>query len=163
MGRQEVTNPDTTRWTLTPQQEAAVDLLVSGKTVTDTAQALGVARQTVSEWLNRHHGFRAAVNRRRSELWSDLVEKLHGMVPKALQALEGALETESALTAAVHVLKACGLYGVQFNAGPTDPEDLEAIEQRQAIARADHDEVMELERAERKQELRQRAAFAATF
>ena len=38
MARQNPTNPDTPDWMLTPQQETAVDLLASGKTVTDTAK-----------------------------------------------------------------------------------------------------------------------------
>jgi len=45
--------PTPPAWTLTPQQETAVDLLASGQTVTDTAMAVEVTWQTVSEW--RHH------------------------------------------------------------------------------------------------------------
>jgi hypothetical protein len=56
MPRQKPTNPDIPDWTLTPQQETAVDFLVSGMTVTDTAAAVEVTRQTVSEWLNHHPG-----------------------------------------------------------------------------------------------------------
>ena len=37
---------------LTPQQCTAVDLLVSGKTLTETAAALGVGRPAVSDWVN---------------------------------------------------------------------------------------------------------------
>jgi hypothetical protein len=69
MARHKPTNPDTPDWTLTPQQAMAVDLLASGKTITDTAQAIEVSRQTVSEWLNHHPGFQAALNSRRQELW----------------------------------------------------------------------------------------------
>jgi hypothetical protein len=47
-GRHKATDADTA---LTPQQEAAADLLATGKTVTDTAEAIGVTRQTVSECL----------------------------------------------------------------------------------------------------------------
>jgi DNA-binding NarL/FixJ family response regulator len=62
MERRKATNPDASEeWALTPQQEAAVDLLATGRTVTDTADAVGVARQTVSEWVNQHYGFRAAL------------------------------------------------------------------------------------------------------
>lgn len=61
MTRQQTTNPDIDRWALTPQQQAAVDLLVAGTTVTDTAEAISVAHQTVSEWLHHHHGIRAAL------------------------------------------------------------------------------------------------------
>jgi DNA-binding NarL/FixJ family response regulator len=58
MGRQNQTNPDDHDWALSPQQEAAVALLSVGRTVTETAAELGVARQTVSEWANQHLGFR---------------------------------------------------------------------------------------------------------
>jgi hypothetical protein len=61
VARQKPTNPDTPDWTLTPQQETAVDLLVSGKTITDTATAVEVTRQTINEWLNHHPGFQAGL------------------------------------------------------------------------------------------------------
>jgi hypothetical protein len=125
MPRQKPTNPDTPDWTLTPQQETAVDLLVSGMTVTDTAAAVEVTRQTVSEWLNHHPGFQAALNRRRQELWVGMTDALRGLLPKALEVLKCALEGETPLPAAVHVLKACGLYGgVQAPSGPTAPEPI---------------------------------------
>ena len=37
---------------LSPEQELAADLLATGASVTAAAEACGVARQTVSEWLN---------------------------------------------------------------------------------------------------------------
>jgi len=49
MTRQQMTNPDTDRWALTPQQNAAVDLVAVGTSVTEVAEAISVARQTVSE------------------------------------------------------------------------------------------------------------------
>jgi hypothetical protein len=131
MARQKPTNPDTPDWTLTPQQETAVDLLASGETVTDTAQAIEVTRQTVSEWLNHHPGFEAALNGRRRELWNGMTDTLRGLLPKALEVLKCELESETPLPAAVHVLKACGLYGgVPAPQGPTEVEDA-VVEQRQ--------------------------------
>ena len=94
MARQKPTNPDTPDWTLTPQQETAVDLLASGKTVTDTAMAVEVTRQTVSEWLNHHPGFQAALNSRRQELWVGMTDTLRGLLPKALEVLKCELEGE---------------------------------------------------------------------
>jgi hypothetical protein len=124
MARQKPTNPDTPDWTLTPQQETAVDLLASGKTVTDTAATVEVTRQTVSEWLNHHPGFQAALNSRRQELWVGMTDALRGLLPKALEVLQSELEGETPLPAAVHVLKACGLYGgVPVPQGPTEIED----------------------------------------
>ena len=129
MARQKPTNPDTPDWTLTPQQETAVNLLASGKTVTDTAQAIEVTRQTVSEWLNHHPGFQAALNRRRQELWVGMTDALRGLLPKALEVLKSELESETPLPAAVHVLKACGLYGMLPPCGPTEVEDAVLAEQ----------------------------------
>jgi hypothetical protein len=132
MPRQKPTNPDTPDWTLTPQQETAVDLLASGKTVTDVAKAIEVTRQTVSEWFNHHPGFQAALNSRRQELWVGMTNRLRGLLPKALEVLTCELEGEHPLPAAVHVLKACGLYGNVSPLGPTEVEDAE-IAQRQRV------------------------------
>ena len=78
MARRNPTHPNTPDWSLSPQQETAVDLLVSGKTVTDTTHAIEVTRQTVSKWLNHHPGFQAALNSRRQELWeSGMSTTLH--------------------------------------------------------------------------------------
>src|SRR5262249_30200662 len=113
-----------------------VDLLASGKTVTDTAAAIEVTRQTVSEWLHHHPGFEAALNRRRQELWVGMTDALRGLLPKALEVLKGELEGEAPLPAAVHVLKACGLYGLLPPRGPTEVEDaVHAEQQRQGEQR----------------------------
>jgi hypothetical protein len=130
VARQKPTNPDTPDWILSPQQETAVDLLASGKTITDTAQAVEVTRQTVSEWLNHHPGFQAALNSRRQELWAGMTDVLRGLLPKALEVLKRELEGETPLPAAVHVLKACGLYGMLPPRGPTEVEDAVLAEQQ---------------------------------
>jgi hypothetical protein len=132
MPRQKPTNPDTPDWTLTPQQETAVDFLVSGMTVTDTAAAVEVTRQTVSEWLNHHPGFQAALNRRRQELWAGMTDALRNLLPQAVEVLKHELEGEVRLQASVHILKCCGLYnGIPAPQGPTEPEDADiAMRQR---------------------------------
>ena len=136
MARQKPTNPDTPDWTLTPQQETAVDLLASGKTVTDTAAAIEVTRQTVSEWLNHHPGFQAALNRRRQELWSDMVDGLRALTPKALAVLARELDGGAPLAAAIHVLKATGLYGgIVAPSGPTEVEEIALAMQLKAYDR----------------------------
>ena len=130
VARHKPTNSDTPDWTLSPQQETAVDLLASGKTLTDTAKALEVTRQTVSEWFNHHPGFQAALNSRRQELWAGMTDRLRGLLPKALDVLERELEGETPLPAAVHALKACGLYGMLPPRGPTEVEDVVLAEQQ---------------------------------
>ena len=136
MARQKPTNPDTPDWTLTPQQETAVDLLASGKTVTDTAAAVEVTRQTVSEWLNHHPGFQAALNRRRQELWAGMTDALRNLLPQAVEVLKHELEGEARLQAAVHILKCCGLYnGIPAPQGPTEPEDADIAMRRRNFDR----------------------------
>jgi hypothetical protein len=130
------THPDTPDWSLSEPQRTAVDLLVSGKTLQDTADAIAVTRQTVSAWLHHHPGFQAALNKRRQDLWADLVDGLRALAPKALAVLARALDGEEPLPAAVHVLKACGLYGMLPPRGPTEVEDaVLAEEERQSERR----------------------------
>jgi len=134
MGRRGTTNPDTgSTMELTPQQEAAVDLLAAGNTVTQVAESVGVARQTVSEWLNRHHGFRAALNGRRQEIWGQLTDQLRALLPKALDALGRSLDEDGRIAqdAAVQVLKACGMWGLERPMGFTNAEDLKIAEQEE--------------------------------
>jgi hypothetical protein len=132
MTRRNPTKPDTPDWTLSLQQETAVDLLTTGKAITDTAMAIKVTRQTVSEWVNHHPGFQAAVNARRQELWHGMTDTLRGLLPKALDVLARELDGETPLPAAVHVLKACGLYGMLPPRGPVDSEDIAIAEQQRA-------------------------------
>jgi len=88
MRRQKPTNSDGGKWTLTPKQRATLDLLAAGTSVTDAAEAMTVSRQTVSDWLHHHHGFQAALNRRRRELWTNVSDRLRALLPKALTVLE---------------------------------------------------------------------------
>ena len=65
---------------LTATQEQALLLLASGETVTATADAVGVSRQTVSEWVNRDPDFIAALNRIRQETLDAGADRLRNMV-----------------------------------------------------------------------------------
>lgn len=120
MARQKATDLD--EFILTPQQEAAVVLLASGKNISDTAAALEVSRQAVSGWANRNSAFIAALNLRRQELWSEVVDSLRCLIPQAIEVLENELKGKDPLAAAVHVLKASGIYGASEPSGPTDPQ-----------------------------------------
>jgi hypothetical protein len=112
------------KWVLSPQQETALDLLATGQSITATAEAIDVARQTVSEWLNHHCGFQAALNQRRQDVWRDCADKLRALLPKALDALEAELDGERRLKAAEAIVKMAGLIGQQPQ-GPTTAEDME--------------------------------------
>lgn len=122
VGRRTTTNDDTGA-ALTPQQETAAELLATGQTVTDTAAAVGVARQTVSAWLNQDFAFQATLNRRQRELWAGLSARLRALVPKALEAVTAALD-DGDVRAALAVLKLAAI--PLAPEGATDPADLEA-------------------------------------
>ena len=117
------TNHDDTEPAFTLQQHAAVDLLVTGRNVTETAEAVGVTRQTVSEWVNHNVGFRAALHQKRRELWEGLTDRLRSLLPKAVDVLERELDSDHAMAAAVHLLKAGGVYGGAGTELPPANED----------------------------------------
>ena len=78
---QNTTNPDAQNWALSCQQLATVDLLALGNTIRDTAESLGLARQTVSERKNSHYGFIAALHTHRQELWEAMSDKIRSLLP----------------------------------------------------------------------------------
>jgi hypothetical protein len=110
---------------LSAQQEVVIDLLAVGKTLTDAAAAVEVSRQTVSGWLNHDCAFQANLHARRQELWAHMVDKLRALVPRALEVVEKALDGENPLPAAIHVIRAAGLYGVPPPSGSVEAEDLD--------------------------------------
>jgi translation initiation factor RLI1 len=115
--------------TLTPQQAATADLLAFGATVTDAAETVKVSRQTVSEWLHHHAAFQAALHARQRELWSGHAERLRSLIPKALETLEGSLGDEKqGMAAAVHILKAAGLYGLPEPSGSIHVDEIEGAQ-----------------------------------
>lgn len=125
MARQRTPVEPAQDWTLTTEQSAAVDLLASGKTISETAVALDVSRQTVSEWCRSHAGVQAELHARRQELWAGTTDRLRSLLPKALEVLAEEMEEgENRLLAAVHVLKACRLYGAEVPTGSTDVEEI---------------------------------------
>ena len=61
-----MTKDDTTRQTeVSEKQSIAIDLLITGLSVTQVAKTLNVSRQTVSVWIHHHVPFIAESNRRR--------------------------------------------------------------------------------------------------
>ena len=120
------TNGDTTP-ELSEQQRTACDLIVAGRTLQDVAEAISVARPTVSRWLNHEPAFIAAVNARRQELWETSVDGLRGLLPQALKVLKAELDGPQPLQAALAVLKTAGLTGSLGR--PSGPITVEAVEQ----------------------------------
>lgn len=109
-------------FSLSVEQLNAIDVLVHGKTDQETAQAVGVARETVTRWRNDNPHFAAELNKQRRVIWDTNHDRLRSLVRKAVDTLEAALDAEDS-RAAVEVLKAVGIYGqVEPPSGPENAE-----------------------------------------
>jgi DNA-binding CsgD family transcriptional regulator len=111
---------------LSIEQQNAIDLLIQGKSDREVGEACGVARQTVTSWRNNHAEFVAELNRRRLDVWAAQTDRLRALVSSAVDVLELDLTSEDARlrqAAAVHILRAVGLYGMNLlPVGPTSAE-----------------------------------------
>lgn len=99
---------------LSIEQQNAVELLITGKSDRETAEACGVTRQTVSEWRNNNLQFIAQLNRRRAALWEGDIDRLRALVGEAITILEDDLHSDdikARRAAAIHLLRAVGIYG----------------------------------------------------
>ena len=107
---------------LSMEQMNAIDILVQGRTDQETAETVGVARETVTRWRNDNPHFTAELNRQRRLIWGDSHDRLRALASKAVDTLETSLD-EGDFRVALEVLKAIGLYGqVQPPSGPEDAD-----------------------------------------
>lgn len=122
---------------LNANQEKAIDLLLQGQNDREVAEAIGVSRQTVNGWRRGNAPFVAELNARRRELWQAEHERLRGLLAEAVDVLEvqlkeGEVSDRVRQAAAVHVLKALGLYGVGGVPRGTEDADALAVEWEKA-------------------------------
>jgi hypothetical protein len=119
---------------LTLPQMNALDLLAGGKTDKATAELLGLSRTCVTKWRLYDPVFQAALNQRRSEVWTAGIDRLRSLIPKALDALAEELENKDGpnrLKAAGEILRLAQLPAGALAGGPTDAEAIV----RQIVAR----------------------------
>lgn len=93
---------------LEPKQVEALDLLLSGSSVTEAAAALGVARETVSRWRNSDPAFIAAYNAAIQSAWEATQSQLltaRGQAVKRLTELLDGDDQATALKAAVALVR----------------------------------------------------------
>lgn len=105
---------------LTAQQAAALDMLLAGYTVTQTAESLGLARETVSRWRNGDADFLAAYNAALRSAYEASQAKLLDGRTRAIATLAGLLDGEDkglALKAALALLRV----DVPEPTGPVSP------------------------------------------
>ena len=117
---------------LTVMQEKAIQLLMTGGSDQAVANELDIARQTVNNWRHNDAAFAARFNTERQTAWSTHREKLRSLVSQAVDVLAedmvATLEPKLRQSAAIHVLKAVGLYGQDMT--PINELDLDQVESK---------------------------------
>jgi hypothetical protein len=134
---------------LSVTQLNAIDALILGKTDQETADLVGVSRETVWGWRNEHLVFMACLQEHRAEVWRVPQERLRSLMTKAVENIAGLVETGD-YEASIALLKITGMYGVVNVLGDIDPEKIirtmaEAKVQREGIPRdATHEALVRL-------------------
>lgn len=119
--------PETGLAVLGPEHETAIELLITGKSVEDAGEAIGLAVSEVAGWRS-DPAFVAAWNRRRERQWGEQQDQLRALVPRALAVVEAALDQGDAKTA-LALLRLAGLGRVDLSEiGPKTPEGVEMRE-----------------------------------
>ena len=103
---------------LTAKQCQAIQLLIAGKSVNDTAVAVNVDRRTLQRWRSNNPHFQAEFNRQRTEVYDSAHLRLNGLVHKAVDVMAKALD-DGNVQAAIQLLKM-----VAKPEAETDPEQL---------------------------------------
>lgn len=78
-------------FTLTVEQQLAVDLIMTGMSDREVGEKVGVSREIVTRWRNHHPAVIGEINRRRSELVANGMEQLRMLVPEAVTALRSVI------------------------------------------------------------------------
>ena len=125
---------------LSIQQQNAIDLLIQGKNDRETAEAIGVSRQTVTNWRNNNHVFIAELNKQRKAVWGAQVDRIRYLISAALDVLEEDLKDaenkQLRQKAAIYILQAVGLYGQSLKPdGEDTPEGVEAQKRHDEVFR----------------------------
>ena len=109
---------------LTPQQVEAVGLLLSGKTITETAATIDVSRETVSRWRHSDPAFQAVYNEGLRSAWEASRVRIDEARGKAIARLVELMEGDEpavALKAAMALVR----LDMPEPAGSVNPREIE--------------------------------------
>jgi hypothetical protein len=108
---------------LSIEQRNAIDLLILGKTNEETADTVGIGRETVWSWHHEHPVFMATLEECRLQVWRGPQERLRSLAMKAVENLAAKVEAGD-IRCSLEVLRGMGLCGFVSHIGQTDPEKL---------------------------------------
>lgn len=110
------------------EQQTAMELLLTGKSIAETARSAGVSRMAIYRWMKNDANFRAMYNQWHDQLQESCRSRLQALTEKATDALEKALEAGDARTA-LQLLKGLGM----LKERRPEPTDAQEIEDAQAM------------------------------
>jgi len=119
------------REALSAEQTRAAVLLAAGQSEQEVSAAVGASPEALAEWRQSAE-FEATMNQARRRQWDQSQDEIRALVPKAIEVLRQDMETGDDLrlrqNAAVHILRAVGLYGDVGQ--PRGPTSATAVENR---------------------------------
>jgi hypothetical protein len=108
---------------LRPEQQRALELMVSGTPVADAAKEIGVHRATVYAWLKKDAVFAAAHNQWQEQLEVETLSRVKMLMRKATDAVEKSLESGDGRLG-LRFLEKTGMVKERA-VGPTEAEEVE--------------------------------------
>lgn len=96
---------------LTTSQQQALEWLMSGGTITEAAELVGVKRQTVSRWVNHHFEFSHLYRQWQEQVRTGAEARLLGLADAAVNNLMAAVIEGKDVKASQFVLKLMGVMG----------------------------------------------------
>jgi|GEM_PF-2114584 len=115
------------------EQQMAIELLLQGKTVTQTARMAGIARRTVYNWLKKNAAFTAIYNQWLDEMKEGCRARMLMLAGKAASAVEKALEAGDAKSGML-LLKEMGMLASTPDR-PTEERDVRKQRKVDAMVR----------------------------
>lgn len=136
---QQDATPESWSDSLTSKQERAIDALLQGETLSQTAQTVGVDRSTIHRWSAQPE-FAASLNRRRLAMRDASMSRLQRLQELSIETMEGAIKQGNE-QAALAVLRGTGLLnGQPAEIGPTHPDGV----RREQLAKENSDRLDDL-------------------
>jgi hypothetical protein len=126
---------------LNPVQLNAIDHLAIGKNARETADLLGVHRNTIIRWRLHDPAFKAALADRRREIWGGTLDRLRSAIPMAVDYLVRNIEnpyTDWGLRAAAILLRT--LHDSVLKPKPMEKEDDEIARVQDGSPESKHDD-----------------------
>ena len=101
-------SPEGESGAITPIQQQAITLMLSGSNLTDVAKSVQISRMTIHNWLRHDAAFIAAYNAWRFDVARSARARLMGLAEPAVKAIQQALEAGDAHLA-LRLLKDLGI------------------------------------------------------